>query len=59
MLEIYNESLRDLLSDDQSNLNRLDILNTQASGCNVPNAVQLQVCAGLPPTCPGPLSVVM
>eukprot|EP00798_Chlamydomonas_sp_ICE-L_P020873 gene20873-27714_t len=44
MLEIYNETLRDLLSDDQSTSgNRLDILNTQASGCNVPNAIQLEV----------------
>lgn len=44
MLEIYNENLRDLLLDGSSGgSNKLDILNTQASGCNVPNAIQLEV----------------
>ena len=43
MLEIYNETLRDLLSDGRAAgaANRLDILSTQASGCNVPGAVQV------------------
>lgn len=45
MLEIYNEALRDLLSDDRSAANRLDILATQASGCNVPGATQVEVCS--------------
>lgn len=43
MLEIYNENLRDLLNGDRSAPNRLDILSTQASGCNVPGAVQVRV----------------
>ena len=47
MLEIYNETLRDLLSEDQSTSgNRLDILNTQASGLNVPNAVKVRALVG-------------
>lgn len=42
MLEIYNENLRDLLADGRSHANaRLDILATQASGCNVPGATQV------------------
>lgn len=41
MLEIYNETLRDLLSPDQSRENRLDILSTQSSGSNVPGATQV------------------
>jgi hypothetical protein len=46
MLEIYNETLRDLLVDPAAaGANRLDILSTQASGCNVPGAVQV----GVPP----------
>eukprot|EP00798_Chlamydomonas_sp_ICE-L_P011916 gene11916-15018_t len=54
MLEIYNETLRDLLSEDQSSAgNRLDILNTQASGCNVPNATQMEVC------CPSDVAIMM
>jgi hypothetical protein len=44
MLEIYNEALRDLLVDPAgSGANRLEILSTQASGCNVPGAVQVRV----------------
>lgn len=44
MLEIYNENLRDLLVDGRSgNVNKLDILATQASGCNVPGATQVRV----------------
>lgn len=53
MLEIYNESLRDLLVDPSGavggngggpgNPSKLDILSTQASGCNVPAATQLEV----------------
>jgi hypothetical protein len=31
MLEIYNETLRDLLCDDRAS-NRLEILNTQVGG---------------------------
>jgi hypothetical protein len=44
MLEIYNESLRDLLLDTASASsagNRLELLATQASGCNVPGATQV------------------
>lgn len=45
MLEIYNEVLRDLLVDGRSGgQNRLDILATQASGCNVPGATQVGLC---------------
>mmetsp|Transcript_37042 Transcript_37042/g.82352 ORF Transcript_37042/g.82352 Transcript_37042/m.82352 type:complete len:1045 (-) Transcript_37042:529-3663(-) len=43
MLEVYNESLRDLLLDDQSNQTKLEILNTMPSGCNVPGAIQIPV----------------
>lgn len=44
MLEIYNENLRDLLVDGRSGgVNKLDILATQASGCNVPGATQVCV----------------
>lgn len=39
MLEIYNENLRDLLTEGGGG--RLDILSTQASGCNVPGAMQV------------------
>jgi kinesin family protein C2/C3 len=41
MLEIYNETLRDLLGDQGGAGGRLDILSTQASGCNVPGATQV------------------
>lgn len=44
MLEIYNENLRDLLVDGRSCMpNKLDILATQTSGCNVPGATQIDV----------------
>ncbi len=45
MLEIYNESIRDLLVDPSSSAARmsLDILNTQSSGCNVPQATQARM----------------
>lgn len=45
MLEIYNENLRDLLVDGRNSggVNKLDILATQASGCNVPGATQVGV----------------
>ncbi len=43
MLEIYNESIRDLLSDDQGGSAKLDILSTQPSGLNVPGAMQIAV----------------
>ncbi|KAI8469926.1 MAG: P-loop containing nucleoside triphosphate hydrolase protein, partial [Monoraphidium minutum] len=46
MLEIYNETLRDLLGDGAGGHaagQRLDILSTQASGCNVPGATQVEV----------------
>jgi len=46
MLEIYNESLRDLLADNARSQGRLDILSTQASGCNVPGAVQVRFALG-------------
>ena len=47
MLEIYNENLRDLLVDGRSgNVNKLDILATQASGCNVPGATQVSWAGG-------------
>ncbi|KAF8055758.1 KIN14F [Scenedesmus sp. PABB004] len=42
MLEIYNEALRDLLGGGAAG-QRLDILATQASGCNVPGATQVEV----------------
>jgi kinesin family protein C2/C3 len=57
MLEIYNEALRDLLagssggdvvggaSASSTDSNRLDILSTQPSGCNVPGATQVAVSA--------------
>lgn len=43
MLEIYNESLRDLLVRDPRSGAKLDLLNTQPSGCNVKNAEQVDV----------------
>ncbi len=43
MVEIYNESLRDLLAEDQSSGNRLELLATQPSGLNLPGAKQLPV----------------
>ncbi|GIL60968.1 hypothetical protein Vafri_15770 [Volvox africanus] len=43
MLEIYNETIRDLLTEDQGGSNKLDILSTQPSGLNVPGATQIPV----------------
>ena len=43
LLEIYNEQLRDLLDASRSN-KRLDIRNTERSGTNVPDAIQVQPC---------------
>lgn len=40
LLEIYNEQLRDLL-DEQRSGRRLDIRNTERSGLNVPDAIQV------------------
>lgn len=42
MLEIYNEALRDLLAEGGRSAPHLEILNTQASGCNVPGAMQVR-----------------
>ncbi|KAG2488239.1 hypothetical protein HYH03_013230 [Edaphochlamys debaryana] len=43
MLEIYNETIRDLLSEEQGKDNKLDIHVTQPSGLNVPGATQIPV----------------
>eukprot|EP00803_Ostreobium_quekettii_P005920 evm.model.scf_900.3 EVM.evm.TU.scf_900.3 scf_900:41853-48914(+) len=43
MLEIYNEVLRDLLTTDPTKKNRLDIMSTEKSGENVPEATQMRV----------------
>jgi len=43
MLEIYNEVLRDLLTRDSSKKNRLEIMSTEKSGENVPEATQISV----------------
>ena len=40
LLEIYNEQLRDLLDNSRSHA-RLDIRNTERSGLNVPDAIQV------------------
>lgn len=40
LLEIYNEQLRDLLDTSRSG-KRLDIRNTERSGLNVPDAIQV------------------
>ena len=40
LLEIYNEQLRDLLDPARSG-KRLDIRNTERSGTNVPDAIQV------------------
>ncbi|KAL6749349.1 P-loop containing nucleoside triphosphate hydrolase protein [Haematococcus lacustris] len=40
MVEIYNETLRDLLVDSPGQSAKLEIHNTQASGLNVPGAKQ-------------------
>lgn len=41
LLEIYNEQLRDLL-DDVKTQKKLDIRNTERSGLNVPDAIQVR-----------------
>ena len=43
MLEIYNENLRDLLVDEgEARLQRsMELRDTQRSGCNVPEAIQV------------------
>ena len=43
MLEIYNENLRDLLVDEvEARQQRsLELRDTQRSGCNVPDAIQV------------------
>ena len=44
MLEVYNESVRDLLAPPGPGAGRtLELRNTQASGANVPGATQLEV----------------
>lgn len=43
LLEIYNEQLRDLLDNSRSHA-RLDIRNTERSGLNVPDAIQVSDC---------------
>lgn len=42
LLEIYNEQLRDLLDNTKSHA-RLDIRNTERSGLNVPDAIQVHL----------------
>ena len=46
LLEIYNEQLRDLLDNTKSHA-RLDIRNTERSGLNVPDAIQVCLCFAL------------
>ena len=46
LLEIYNEQLRDLL-DEQRSGRRLDIRNTERSGLNVPDAIQVAACLAI------------
>lgn len=43
MVEIYNEVLRDLLTREHTKKNRLDIMSTEKSGENVPDATQMCV----------------
>ena len=52
LLEIYNEQLRDLLDNTKSHA-RLDIRNTERSGLNVPDAIQVCLCSALAATCLG------
>lgn len=47
LLEIYNEQLRDLLDNSRSHA-RLDIRNTERSGLNVPDAIQVPLLICLP-----------
>ena len=42
LLEIYNEHLRDLLDESRTH-KRLDIRNTERSGLNVPDAIQVLI----------------
>lgn len=49
LLEIYNEQLRDLLDNTKSHA-RLDIRNTERSGLNVPDAIQVCLCFVLQPS---------
>lgn len=42
LLEIYNEQLRDLLDESRTH-KRLDIRNTERSGLNVPDAIQVLI----------------
>ena len=46
LLEIYNEQLRDLLDASRSG-KRLDIRNTERSGVNVPDAIQVRPCLSM------------
>ena len=46
LLEIYNEQLRDLLDASRSG-KRLDIRNTERSGVNVPDAIQVRPCLSI------------
>ena len=41
LLEIYNEQLRDLLDNTRTHA-RMDIRNTERSGLNVPDAIQVE-----------------
>ena len=50
LLEIYNEQLRDLLDNTRSHA-RLDIRNTERSGLNVPDAIQVRVMAEFALSC--------
>ena len=46
MLEIYNDSLRDLFrSGSAQAAAKLELLNTMPSGCNVRNAEQIDVAS--------------
>ena len=45
LLEIYNEQLRDLLDNTRSHA-RMDIRNTERSGLNVPDAIQVHLLFG-------------
>ena len=42
LLEIYNEQLRDLL-DERRTPKKLNIQNTERSGLNVPDAIQVRL----------------
>ncbi len=57
VLEIYNESLRDLLVDEAEARQQrsLELRDTQRSGSNVPDAIQV---SQLPMSCLGCLVVI-